>query len=121
MYIDPLGHVYDHSPADPEKTMIGTRTSNPDAKASNEIQDIKVSISGDTAIVTCRSTYKSSGFIDPNANISAGCYVEIETWQKQSGKWKILAGAAVSSEPIPPEAYNKLSKCNRIIQGKAPF
>jgi|SRR5215469_11422263 len=105
MYIDPLGHVYDQTPADFEKMMVGTRTSNPDAKASTEIHDIKVGISGDTAIVTSRQTYTSSGFKDPNANISAGHYVAIDTWQKQSGKWKVIAASSVSTEPIPPEAY----------------
>jgi len=104
-FTDPVGHLYDQTPADFEKMMVGTRTSNPDAKVSEEIQDIKVSISGDTAIVTYRETYTSSGFKDPNANTSAAHYVEIDTWQKQAGKWKILAGAAVSTEPIPPAAY----------------
>ena len=105
VYIDPLGHVYDQTPADFEKVVVGTRTSNPDAKASTEIHDIKVSISGDTATVTYRGTYTSSGFKDPNANVSAGHFVAVDTWQKQSGKWKLIAAAAVSTEPIPSAAY----------------
>ena len=105
MYIDPLGHVYDQTPADIEKEAVATRTNNPDAKASAELRDIKVMISGDTAIVTFRGTYTSSGFKDPNANVSAGHFVAVDTWQKQSGKWKLIAAAAVSTEPIPPEAY----------------
>ena len=105
IYIDPLGHVYDQTPADFEKVVVGTRTSNPDAKASTEIHDIKVSISGDTAIVTSRQISTLSGLKDPNANISAGHYVAIDTWQKQSGKWKFLGGSLVSTEPIPSAAY----------------
>ena len=50
--IDPLGHVYDQSPADYEKMIVGIRTANPDAKASTDIHDVKVRISGDTATVT---------------------------------------------------------------------
>src|SRR2546429_6972566 len=37
--IDPLGHVYDQSPADYEKMIVGIRTANPDAKASTDIHD----------------------------------------------------------------------------------
>ena len=44
--IDPLGHVYDQSPAEYEKMVVGIRTANPDAKASVDIHDIKVRISG---------------------------------------------------------------------------
>src|SRR5438034_11323311 len=40
--IDPLGHVYDQSPADYEKMIVGIRTANPDAKASTDIHDVKV-------------------------------------------------------------------------------
>ncbi|HXX72872.1 MAG TPA: nuclear transport factor 2 family protein, partial [Candidatus Acidoferrales bacterium] len=103
--IDPLGHVYDQTPADYEKMAVGIRTGNPDAKASMEIHDIKVSISGDTAVVTFGGTYTSTGFKDPNANVPGAHFVSVDTWQKQSGKWKLIAGAAVSTEPIPAEAY----------------
>ena len=105
IYISPTGHIDDQTPAEFEKMMIGTRTSNPDAKGSTEIHDIKVSISGDTAIVTSRQISTLSGLKDPNANISAGHYVAIDTWQKQSGKWKFLGGSLVSTEPIPSAAY----------------
>ena len=105
IYIDPVGHLYDQTPADFEKVAVGTRTSNPDATASSEIHDIKVSISGDTATVTFRGIYTSSGFKDPNANVSGGHFVAVDTWQKQSGKWKLIAAAAVSTEPIPPDVY----------------
>ena len=105
--IDPLGHVYDQTPADIEKEAVATRTNNPDAKASAELRDIKVMISGDTAIVTFRGTYTSSGFKDPNENVAAGHTVGVDTWQKQNGKWKLIAGAVVSTEPVPPEVYKK--------------
>jgi len=103
--IDPLGHVYDQSQADYEKMIVGIRTANPDAKASTDIHDVKVRISGDTATVAYAGTYTSSGFKDPNANVPGAHFVSIDTWQKQSGKWKLIAGAAVSTEPIPAEAY----------------
>ena len=103
--IDPLGHIYDQSAADFEKMMAGIRAANPDAKASMEIRDIKIHISGDTAAVTYGGTYTSSGMKDPNANVPGAHFVTVDTWQKQSGKWKIIAGASVSTEPIPAEAY----------------
>jgi hypothetical protein len=105
MSIDPLGHVYDQTPAELEKMNVGTRTANPEAKATIEIHDIKVRISGDTATVTYGGTYTSTGFKDPNANVPGAHFVSVDTWQKQSGKWKLIAGAAVSTEPIPAEAY----------------
>ena len=103
--IDPLGHVYDQSPADYEKMMAGIKTANPDAKAGTDIHDIKVRISGDTATVTYGGTYTSSGFKDPNSNITGAHFVVVDTWQKQSGKWKLISSAAVSTAPIPAEAY----------------
>lgn len=103
--IDPFGRIYDQSPADFEKMAVGIRTANPDAKATEDIHDIKVRISGDTATVTYAGTYTSTGFKDPNANVPGAHFVTIDTWQKQSGKWKVLASAAVSTEPIPAEAY----------------
>ena len=76
-----------------------------DAKATTDIHDIKVRISGDTATVTYAGTYTSSGFKDPNANVPGAHFVVVDTWQKQSGKWKLISGAAVSTEAIPAEAY----------------
>ena len=81
------------------------RTANPDAKATIEISDIKVRVSGDTATALIHGTYTATGFKDPNANVPGAHYVAIDTWQKQSGKWKLIAGAAVSTGPIPAEAY----------------
>ena len=85
--------------------VVGIRAANPDAKASTEIRDIKARISGDTATVTYGGTYTSSGFKDPNANVPGARFVVVDTWQKQSGKWKLISSAAVSTEPIPAEAY----------------
>lgn len=103
--VDPLGHVYDQTPADVEKMIVGIRTGNPDAKATSEISDIKVRISGDTATVTYQGTYTSTGFKDAIANVPGAHFVSVDTWQKQSGKWRLIAGAAVSTGPIPAEAY----------------
>ena len=103
--VDPFGHIYDQTPADYEKMIVGMRTANPEAKATTDIHDIKVRISGDTATVTFHGTYTASGFKDPNANVPGAHFVVVDTWQKQSGKWKLIAGAAVSTEPIPAEAY----------------
>jgi ketosteroid isomerase-like protein len=105
IFIDPLGHTYDQTPADYEKMAVGIRTTNPDATMKIEIKDIKVRISGDTATVSYGGTFTATGFKDPNANVPGAHFVAVDTWQKQSGKWKFLAGAAVSTEPIPADAY----------------
>jgi Domain of unknown function (DUF4440) len=105
--IDPLGHVYDQTPADYEKMIVGIRTTNPEAKATIEISNIKVRISGDTATALYHGIYTATGFKDPNANVPGAHFVTIDTWQKQSGQWKIIGGAAVSTEPIPAEAYKQ--------------
>ena len=81
----PLGHVSDQTPADMEKMTLGIRQAYPDIKASIEIQDIKVRISGDTAIVTYSSTYNAIGHKDarygvPNAKICGRGYVAKEIW-----------------------------------------
>src|SRR5207248_5423621 len=69
------------------------------------IHDVKVRISGDTATVTYGGTYTASGFKDPNANVPGAHFVVVDTWQKTAGKWKLISSAAVSTEPIPAEAY----------------
>jgi ketosteroid isomerase-like protein len=72
---------------------------------SAEISDIKVRISGDTAIVTYSGTYTATGYKDSRYNVPAAKFVAVDTWQKQSGKWKLLAGTAVSTEAIPGDVY----------------
>jgi hypothetical protein len=104
-FVDPLGHIYEQSPAEFEKVMKETRAANPDAKNSVELGEVKVRVSGDTATALIHGTYTSSGMKDPNQNVPGAKYVALDTWQKQSGKWKQLGGAAVSTGPIPPEAY----------------
>jgi len=103
--VDPLGHVSDQTPADMEKMTLGMRKADPDIKASIEIQDIKVRISGDTAIVTYSGTYNATGHKDARYDVPNAKFVAVDTWQKQSGKWKILAQTFVATEPIPSEVY----------------
>ena len=103
--VDPLGHVSDQTPADVEKMSLGMRKADPDVKASIEIQDIKVRISGDTAIVSYSGTYNATGHKDARYDVPNGKFVAVDTWQKRSGQWKILAQAIVATEPIPSEVY----------------
>ncbi|MFY9729257.1 MAG: nuclear transport factor 2 family protein [Candidatus Acidiferrales bacterium] len=103
--VDPLGHVSDQTPADMEKMTLGIRKADPDIKASVEIQDIKVRISGDTAIVTYSGTYNATGHKDARYDVPNAKFVAVDTWQKQSGKWKILAQTFVATEPIPSDVY----------------
>jgi hypothetical protein len=55
--LDPLGHLADQTPADFEKMELGMRKVDPDVKVTIDVHDIKVRISGDTAIVTYSGTY----------------------------------------------------------------
>ena len=103
--VDPLGHVSDQTPADVEKMSAGMRKADPDVKASVEIQDIKVRISGNTAIVTYSGVYNTTGHKDTRYDVPNAKFVAVDTWQKQSGQWKILAQAFVATEPIPSEVY----------------
>ena len=96
--VDPLGHVSDQTPADMEKMTLGIRKADPDIKASVEIQDIKVRISGDTAIVTYSGTYNATGHKDARYDVPNAKFVAVDTWQKQSGKWKILAQTFVATD-----------------------
>lgn len=103
--VDPLGHVSDQTPADVEKMTIGMRKADPDVKASIEIQDIKVRISGGTAIVTYSGVYNATGHKDARYDVPNAKFVAVDTWQKQSGQWKVLAQAFVATEPIPSDVY----------------
>ena len=103
--VDPLGHVSDQTPADVEKMSVGMRKADPDVKSSVEIQDIKVRIFGDTAIVTYSGTYNTTGHKDARYDVPNAKFVAVDTWQKRSGQWKILAQAFVATDPIPSEVY----------------
>jgi hypothetical protein len=103
--VDVFGNIHDQTPADLEKMAAASKAANPDAKFSVEIKDMKVRISGDTATITYAGTYTSSGMKESNMNVSAAPFSSIDVWQKQSGKWKFIAGANVSTQPIPAEAY----------------
>ena|ERR1700733_6113441 len=103
--VDPLGHVSDQTPTDAEKMSLGMRKSDPDVKSTAEIQDIKVRISGDTAIVTYSGTFNATGHKDARYDVPNAKFVAVDTWQKQSGQWKVLAQAFVATEPIPSDVY----------------
>ena len=77
---------------------------NPKGKSSYEYSDIKVRVFGDTGIVTYSQKTTSAGYSDPKMNGSLEMSV-VDTWQKQSGKWKVLVSANVSRHSIPPEQY----------------
>jgi ketosteroid isomerase-like protein len=105
--LDALGNIVDLSRAELEENAADTKSANPDAKRSIKIKDIKVRVYGDTAIVTYINDFSGTGMKDKNLNMT-GATANINTWQKQSGKWKCIAGASISTQPIPPEAYQSL-------------
>lgn len=77
---------------------------NPNAKNVYDYSDIKVSVFGDTAIVTYSQKTTMVGYSNPKFNGSVEMSV-VDTWQKESGKWKVLVSANVSRHPMPPEVY----------------
>ena len=104
--VDALGHLTDQTPGDIEKMSLANRKADPDVKLSAETRDIKVRISGDTAIVTASVTYSETGHKDARYDVpSTDKIVTVATWQKRSGQWKLLAEAFVATEPIPAEYY----------------
>jgi ketosteroid isomerase-like protein len=106
--VDALGHVSDQTPGDIEKMSLGIRKADPDVKVkvSVEPQDIKVRISGDTAIVISSVTYNETGHKDARYDVpNVTKIVAVDTFQKRSGQWKLLATAFVATGPIPAEYY----------------
>jgi hypothetical protein len=103
--VDVIGKIYDHTPADLEKAATDAKEANPDAQNRFDIRDVKVRLYGDTAVVTYVATFTCSGMKDKNLNVSKAVAAIMDTWQKQSGKWKYIAGATISTQPIPPEVY----------------
>jgi hypothetical protein len=96
--VTPPGQIDDQTIAEVEKDALEFRAAHPDAKVTSVIRDIVVHLYGDTAIVTYSSTMTFSGFKPP---AMSGTFqgVRMDTWQKQSGKWKFVAGASVPVEP----------------------
>jgi|ERR1700746_1842845 len=103
--VDALGHVTDQTPGEFEKTSLGMRKADPDVKLSAEMQDIKVRISGDTAIVMSTVTYSETGHKDSRYDVSTAKIAVVDTWQKRAGHWKLLAQAFVATDSIPAEYY----------------
>jgi hypothetical protein len=103
--LDIFGNIHDQTLADLEKVARDAKKANPEAKNSLEIKDIKVRLYGDTAIVTYFANFTSSGMKDEKLNVTGAIAAIVDTWQKRSGQWKYIAGATVSTQPIPPEVY----------------
>jgi ketosteroid isomerase-like protein len=96
--VTPPGQIDDQTIAEVEKDAVEFKAANPNAKVTSDIHDIAVHLYGDTAIVTYSSTMRFSGFKMPAMDATIQT-VRLDTWQKQSGKWKFLAGASVPAEP----------------------
>lgn len=104
MYLDVFGRLNEEMDADLDKTAVAARTASPGAKISVKIRDIKVRVSGDIAIATYAGSFTASGLKENYWNTSAP-FTCIDIWQKQSGKWRFIAGANVPTEPISAETY----------------
>jgi hypothetical protein len=110
--IDVFGVIHDQTYADIDKDAATEKAANPDAKSSAEIKDLKVRIYGDTATVTKSGTFTATGMKDTNMNVNSAPFVTLDVWQKQSGKWKLIAGSVVSTQSIPAEAYKAATAAN---------
>jgi ketosteroid isomerase-like protein len=76
----------------------------PDGKYVYVYSDIKARVFGDVGIVTYQQKSTGTGFKNPDYNISIEMSV-VDTWQKQSGKWKVLSSANVSRHQLPEAVY----------------
>jgi hypothetical protein len=47
----------------------------------------------------------ATGHKDARYDVPNAKFVAVDTWQKHSGQWKILAQAFVATDQIPSEAY----------------
>jgi ketosteroid isomerase-like protein len=63
------------------------------------LDEIKVHVFGDTAVVTLRQTEKSK----TNGKDNSGWYRFTDTWIKRNGKWQIVADHGCKVEPPKPK------------------
>jgi ketosteroid isomerase-like protein len=77
---------------------------NPEGKAAYISTNIVPHVFGDVALVTYKQKSTATGFKNPDYNVSIEMSV-VDTWQKQSGKWKVLCSANASKHPLPPIFY----------------
>jgi hypothetical protein len=112
VYLDVFGRLNEAMDADLDRTAVAARSASPHAKISVEIKDVKVRISGETAVVSYAGSFTASGLKENYWNMSAVPFTCIDFWQKQSGEWKFIAGANVPTRPIPAETYKASALAN---------
>jgi ketosteroid isomerase-like protein len=87
-FVDPFGQIV------PLKSLVADVKSGDYTVQSMRIDDLKVRVYGDTAVVfgleTEKSRYKSKN--------STGQYRFLDTWQKRNGRWFCLSSANVRVE-----------------------
>jgi ketosteroid isomerase-like protein len=103
-FVDALGHLYDMTSEEAVKTAKSMNQADPQVKVSVELNNIKVRIFADTAVVTYDDVLVETGHKDKRYNFKVSGTAQ-DIWQKQSGKWKIIAASNTSTEPIAPEKY----------------
>jgi ketosteroid isomerase-like protein len=105
VYLDVFGRLNEAMDADLEKIAGAARIANAHSQISVQIRNVKVRISGDTAIVTYAGSFAASGLNENYWNTSVVPFTCIDIWQKQSGTWKFIAGADVPTRPISADVY----------------
>lgn len=102
--VDPLGGVTEYTKENIDGIYSKIHAENPNAKSTFEYSGISARVFGDTGIVTYKQKTTSAGYSNPQFNLTIEMPV-VDTWHKESGKWKALVSANVSRHSIPAELY----------------
>jgi hypothetical protein len=100
----PQGTLSVLTPSNVDKEFSKNNAAEPDGKYIWVFSDVKARVFRDVGIVSYKQNTTGTGFKNPDYNISIEMSV-VDTWQKQSGKWKLLSSANVSRHQLPESLY----------------
>jgi ketosteroid isomerase-like protein len=100
----PHGAISVVTPSNVDAEFSKFNAAEPDGKFVYVYTDVKARVFGDVGIVTYKQKSTGTGFKNPDYNISIETSV-VDTWQKQSGKWKVLSSANVPRHQLPQALY----------------
>jgi Domain of unknown function (DUF4440) len=102
--IEPNGQLEDYTATDTGSMLDQLAKESPEMKVSASFKDTKVRVYGDTAIVTYLQDLTVSGMKDDrlNGTTKSRC---LDTWQRQSGQWKVIATTNTPVEPLGSDKY----------------
>jgi ketosteroid isomerase-like protein len=100
----PQGALTILTPANVNEAFSKSNAAEPDGKFTYVYTDVKARVFGDVGIVTYKQKTTATGFKNSDLNTSIEMMV-VDTWQKQSGKWKVLSSANVPRHQLPESLY----------------